>query len=105
MTETALFSAYKNLTQSALFFCEYPPLPPSANFKISMKNRVTQSVKICVYKKRNANCLSFFEVSGFLYLKTSRNAKSHAFCIYCMDEKSDHKVGIYYNLIFTLDQS
>ena len=33
-------------------------------------------------KKRNANCLAFFEVFGFLNIKTSRNAKCNAFCIY-----------------------
>ena len=33
-------------------------------------------------KKFNANCLAFFEESGFLYIKTSRNANFHAFCTY-----------------------
>ena len=32
-------------------------------------------------KKQNANCLAFFEVSVFLNIKTSHNAKCHAFCI------------------------
>ena len=30
----------------------------------------------------NANCRAFFEVCGFFYIKTSRNAKCRAFCIY-----------------------
>ena len=58
------------------------PPPPSANFKNYMKNCVMQSVRVFVYiKNRNANCLAFFEVSGFLYIKTSCNAKYHDFCI------------------------
>ena len=31
--------------------------------------------------------------------------KNQNFLIYCKDEKSDHKVGIYCNLIGPLDQS
>ena len=79
--ENVLFYRYKNVTQGDFFF-EYNPPRPSAKFKNPMKNRVTQSVRLFVYKNRNANCLSFFEVSVFLDIKRSRNAKCHAFCIY-----------------------
>ena len=58
------------------------PPPPSANFKNPMKNSVTQSVRLFLYKKCNANCLVFFEVSRFFYIKTSGSAKCHAFCIH-----------------------
>ena len=100
--QSALFFGYKNVTQSAFFF-KYKNVPvPSANFKNSMKNRVTQSVlDFCIYK-RNANCHAFCEVSGFLYInrhvtqsvmlflykyqvrnfhEKSRSVKCRAFCI------------------------
>ena len=79
VTESALFFEYNNLTQSTLFFVH---TPPSTNLKNSKKNCVTQSVSFLYIKKRNAYCLDFFEVSGFLYIKTSCNAKCHDFCIY-----------------------
>ena len=63
----------------------YINAPPSAKFKNYMKNCVTQSVRIFVHEKRNANCLAFFEVFGFLYIKTSRNTKCHDFCKYIND--------------------
>ena len=55
--------------------------PRFRQFQKSHENRVMQSVRLFVYKKCNANCLAFFEVSGFLYIKLPRNAKCHAFCI------------------------
>ena len=64
VTESALFFAHKNLTQSALFF-NIKMSPPSANFKNSMKNRVTQKCLIFVYKNVSqivllfAKCLAF----------------------------------------------
>ena len=41
----------------------------SVNFRHSMKNRVTQSVRLFVHKKRNAYCRAFLEVSSFFYIK------------------------------------
>ena len=73
LTEIASFFGYKNLTVSALFFV-YKNALPFANFKNSMKNCVTQSVKVFEYKKCNANCLAFFEVSGFLYCKDDQDS-------------------------------
>ena len=49
-------------------------------FQKFKENRVTQSARFCVLK-RIANCLAFCEVSIFLYIKMSCNAKSHAFYI------------------------
>ena len=41
-------------------FWEKEMPPPSANFKNSTKNRVTQSVRIFAYKNCSANCRGFF---------------------------------------------
>ena len=75
------FFAYKNIMESALFFVYKNVTPPSANVKNSTKNRVTQSVRFFVNKKGNANCLAFCELSGFLYIKTSRNANCRDFFV------------------------
>ena len=58
-TESALFFVYKNVMQSELFFVYRNAPPPFANFKNSMKNCVTQSVRPFTYKERNANCFLF----------------------------------------------
>ena len=42
-------------------------------------------------KKQSTNHLAFFEVSIFLYIKTSRNAKYHDFCIYINANKKNHE--------------
>ena len=55
--------------------------PPSANFKNSMKKCVMQNVRTFVYNKINADYPAFVEVSGFLYIRTSRYAECNAFCI------------------------
>ena len=63
----------------------------SANFKNSMKNRVTQSVRFFVYK-------------NVLYIKFSRNKKCHAYCIYInanfrnfMKNRGTYCVGLFVN--------
>ena len=48
----------------------YINAPPLLQVQKLHENHVTQSVRLFVYKKRNSNCLPFFEVSGFLYIKT-----------------------------------
>ena len=77
--QSTLFFAYKNVTKIALFFCILKCFPLSAYFKISMKNCVTHSVQIFVYK--DVNCLAFAKCIDFLY-KPSRNAKFHAILNY-----------------------
>ena len=57
------------------------PVPPPIS-KIQWKITYQKVSGFLCIKKRNANCLAFCEVSGFLDIKTSRNAKFHAFCIY-----------------------
>ena len=44
--------------------------------------------------KRNANCLAFCKVSGFLYIYINIS-QSFAFCIDCLDEKSDQILNIF----------
>ena len=55
-----------------------------------MKNRLTQSVSIFIYEKLKANCLPFFEVSGFLDIKMSQDEKSHPFCIHINDNFNNY---------------
>ena len=81
VTESASFFGYKNVTEGALVIVYKNAPSPSTNFKNLMKNRVTQRDRIFVYKKREANYLAFFEVSQFLYTKTSHKAKWYSFCI------------------------
>ena len=47
--------------------------------KFHEKSRNVKCMAFCI-KKRNGNCLAFWKVSGFLYIKTFRNF--FAFCVY-----------------------
>ena len=46
-----------------------------------------------------------FYIVFYTELSTISQGRLSSFVTYCMDEKSDHKVGIYCNLIGPLDQS
>ena len=69
VTQIPLLFAYKNVTQSSFFCVLTPPPPPSSssNFKNSMRNCVTQSVRIFVYKNLMQIVLFFAKCLVFLY--------------------------------------
>ena len=86
--------AYKKFNAKCICFIKFPPSPPPLRqfqkFHGKLRNAKCQAF---LYLKHNANCLAFFEVSGFLYLKTSRNAKCHALCINkCQFQKIHEKL-------------
>ena len=56
--------------------------PPPQIPKIIWKTAKRKVSALFYINKSTANCLNFFEVSGFLYIKTSRFKKCHPFCIY-----------------------
>ena len=65
VTQSVLFFTYTFFMPSALFLKYKNAPPPSANFKSPTKNCVTQSVRIFLYKKHDANCLDFLKYLDF----------------------------------------
>ena len=64
--QSELFFQYKNVTQIALFFAyKNVPTPLRQFQKFHEKSCNTKCPYFCIYK-RNANCLTFCEVSCFL---------------------------------------